>query len=531
MQNRVIKKAILLYAMTLCLGYIGAQTHVVIDNPATWSASSLKGYSGDIIFDVPLYVCGYSSEGLIVSPRRNYVPTNQEFPRTSGYNDFSKVNVSGNMILTDYSGYEAPIRTGMRIHNLRASYSGGTTIRFTSGEWRGNSRTDLMNMDIHAAVGKTEANKDSMLIICGMNVENYDARTSSTDNKRMKARKALAKINADIYGLAELRPGEEAIKEITDYLKNNLHKEYTFIGDGSTYSSTGQKVGFIFDKNKVSLVGVVQETNVGVTGRKKMIAFRDNRTDEIFIYSINHFKAKVSTGATGINMDQGDGQGAYNPDRVNEARAIMSTYSYERSQVSDPDILIMGDLNAYAKEDPLTFLHKSGMIDLHRQFHADSSYSYTTRGGSQFGYLDHALCSKSLLPQVAGMLAYHINSDERDSYSGDNTIFRCSDHDPIVVGLKLNSSAATPTLSVSNIVNSDNVSVDGNLITIHNAKLTNLPAFYKIYDTNGTKIQEGEILTNSHSISMPRTPGVYFLWVMHNNSDKGAVSRHKIIVY
>ena len=115
----------------------------------------------------------------------------------------------------------------------------------------------------------------------------------------------------------------------------------------------------------------------------------------------------------------------------------------------------MGDLNAYAKEDPITTLIQGGMTDLHRYFHADSSYSYTYHG--QAGYLDHALCNSTLLPQVTGMAAYHINSDESDDYtydkSSDATMFRCSDHDPVLVGLKLGNPITTdipPLLTVKN---------------------------------------------------------------------------------
>ena len=105
-------------------------------------------------------------------------------------------------------------------------------------------------------------------------------------------------------------------------------------------------------------------------------------------------------------------------------------------------------------EDPITTLKEGGMIDLHRAFHADSSYSYNYRG--DVGYLDHALCNNTLYPQITGMVAYHINSDESDSYtydkSNDQTMFRCSDHDPIIVGLRLDSTAtAIPDIEQPNV--------------------------------------------------------------------------------
>jgi hypothetical protein len=50
-----------------------------------------------------------------------------------------------------------------------------------------------------------------------------------------------------------------------------------------------------------------------------------------------------------------------------------------------------------------------------------------------------------MLPQVTGMVAYHINSDESDNFtydkSNDNSMFRCCDHDPVIVGIRLDSTA------------------------------------------------------------------------------------------
>ena len=126
---------------------------------------------------------------------------------------------------------------------------------------------------------------------------------------------------------------------------------------------------------------------------------------------------------------------------MKEAESVLFHYDIDRGYYGDDDILIMGDLNAYAMEDPITVLREGGMIDLHRAFHADSSYSYVYHGYA--GYLDHALCNSTLYPSVTGMVAYHINSDEKDSYAYDNsndlTMFRCSDHDPVIVGLRLDS--------------------------------------------------------------------------------------------
>ena len=82
---------------------------------------------------------------------------------------------------------------------------------------------------------------------------------------------------------------------------------------------------------------------------------------------------------------------------------------------------------------------------------AGTPYSYVFDG--QWGYLDYALGSASAVDQVAGIVEWHINSDEpsvldyntdfksagqiASLYAPDR--FRVSDHDPIIVGLDADS--------------------------------------------------------------------------------------------
>jgi hypothetical protein len=122
----------------------------------------------------------------------------------------------------------------------------------------------------------------------------------------------------------------------------------------------------------------------------------------------------------------------------------------------ETDALIMGDLNSYAMEDPITTIKNAGYTNLIAEFLGPDAYSYVFDG--QWGYLDHALGSASILPQVTGVGDYHINADEPSvlDYNTDfktaNLItslyapdeFRVSDHDPVLVGLTPN---AAPTVS------------------------------------------------------------------------------------
>jgi predicted extracellular nuclease len=100
-----------------------------------------------------------------------------------------------------------------------------------------------------------------------------------------------------------------------------------------------------------------ENDDAGAPKRKKTQAFMEIATGEKFLFSVNHFKAKSGKGS-GANADQGDGQGSYNADRVKEAKSLLDNYTRDCVFYGDSDILVMGDLNAYAMEDPITVLRE-----------------------------------------------------------------------------------------------------------------------------------------------------------------------------
>ena len=166
--------------------------------------------------------------------------------------------------------------------------------------------------------------------------------------------------------------------------------------------------------------------------------------------SINHFKAKSGCqNANGDDRDQGDGQSCYNGTRVREAQAVISTAASAQSYYEDSDVLVMGDLNAHPKEDPIQVFINAGYINLLEQFLGEDNYSYVYR--TQAGTLDHALANENLAKQVTGAAVYHINADELEIFGYDGSsyipsLFRSSDHDPVIVGLALGKNVNTDLL-------------------------------------------------------------------------------------
>ena len=519
-------KRIYIIILSLCLQLSAyAATIVTINNAETWRNTELSKYRGQTIeFDVPFYVCNnYNSSSLTISPRRIFQPTNQALPLSTEYNSLLSLNASGTITLTGVTGYH---RMGERLHNLVVKVNSNTSVSLVSCDFVANTRADLEKGYDSVAVNMCgEAN----VIVCCMNLEYYLVETTNGDmgpsssaehqKQRAKVSKALAKINADLYGFVEIEQGQSALKEIAADLSKNTGRRFTYINDGSSANGTYTKAGFVYCSDKLKPYGNIRNNNEGVTNRKKTQAFDDIESGERFLFSVNHFKAKSGSGS-GLNKDQGDGQGSYNYARVQEARSLLSHYETDKNYFEDDDILIMGDLNAYAKEDPITTLKEGGMIDLHREFHADSSYSYVYRGYA--GYLDHALCNKTLYPQVTGMVAYHINSDENDKYtydkSNDQTMFRCSDHDPVIVGLRLDRTAIyNPNVHLNNY----EVYYEGATPCIRNAK----GGEYRIYRMDGSVVKIAKIDAAEQQIDGLKQ-GIYIL----NIYGQGECLQTKLIV-
>jgi len=272
----------------------------------------------------------------------------------------------------------------------------------------------------------------------------------------------LKGLNADVIGLMEIE------NALTDVPLQTLRDALNTASGGTPYEiiATGPlgsdaiRVGLLYRKANVTPVGAFQ-TNTDATFSRPPVAqtFQDNSTREKFSVVVNHFKSKGCGGASGADQDQGDGQGCYNARRVAQATLLLSFINgvVIPNSGNDPDVLIIGDLNAYAREDPVTTLRNGGYTDLVSKYRGAGGYSYLFDG--QAGYLDHALASASLTAQATGTDEWHINAAEPVSldyntefksagqqaslYAADP--YRAADHDPVIVGLGLCPAAANPT--------------------------------------------------------------------------------------
>lgn len=278
--------------------------------------------------------------------------------------------------------------------------------------------------------------------------------------QRDKVVAQLLAIDADVVGLMEVQNnGDTAV----DYLVGQLNAVAGAAADAPLYAYVAQapvtgtdavRVAMIYKPSKVKPSGAPLSDPDPINNRPPLAQTFKATNGARFSVIVNHLRAKGSCGS-GLNADLGDGQGCHNQTRVLQATRLAEVFIPQVITASgDPDVLVIGDLNAYGAEDPVNVLTASGLVNEIERFvrgAGEAPYSYVFGGES--GYLDHALGTASLDEQLAGATHWHTNADEpavldynldgkNDAadalYRGD--AYRSADHDPVVVALDL-----TPT--------------------------------------------------------------------------------------
>ncbi|CAM3675560.1 ExeM/NucH family extracellular endonuclease [Deinococcus frigens] len=430
---------------------------VMVTNTMTVTNTFTLGRYGEL---------GLSSGGRLFNP-------------TNGQGGSLQANQNRTLIMDDASSKQNP--PAIPYLNADNTRRAGDTVSGLEGVMHfanGNFKLEptktpvFVNSNPRTAAPKPVGN--STLKVAGANVLNYfttlrdaDSNARGADNaiefKRQKDKivAELRALDADVITLMEIENnGETALNDLVAALNTAAGKtEYASVKTG-TVGTDAIRVAIIYRPGKVETVGGARiDDNPAFDRARKPVAqtFRDVAGQGVFTVMANHFKSKGSCPKDG---DVDLGQGCWNMLRVEQAKAVLAFA--DKLKATDADVLVMGDLNAYGAEDPIVALEAGGFESLNKRIALNDRYSYQFDG--QFGYLDHALASAGLQSQVTGITEWHINSDEPvvldynvefknnpacmtstctspDLYTP--TAYRSSDHDPVVVGLKLKADGAT----------------------------------------------------------------------------------------
>jgi hypothetical protein len=333
--------------------------------------------------------------------------------------------------------------------------------------------------------------------------------------QRDKLLAAIAGVDADIVGLNELEnsTGVEPLDSIVAGLPG-----YAYISTG-VIGTDAIRGGMIYRAAVVTPVGEYKVLTSAVdprfidTKNRPALAqtFQVNATGARFTVALNHLKSKGSDCNDVGDPDLGDGQGNCSQTRKAAAEALVDWLATDPTGSGDPDFLIIGDLNSYAKEDSIAEISAGSddvagtgddFTNLIAHFQGAYAYSYTFDG--QAGNLDHGLASHSLFAQVTGAALWHINSDEPDVLDYDTSFkpaaqdalyepnaYRSSDHDAVVIGLIPN---APPTVDAGGPYS---VNEGGSVLLTATGSDPNgdAPAYAWDLDNNGTFETAGQSVT------------------------------------
>ncbi|MDP4503953.1 ExeM/NucH family extracellular endonuclease [Nonomuraea turcica] len=269
------------------------------------------------------------------------------------------------------------------------------------------------------------------------------------DRQLAKLVATITTLNPAVAGLMEVeRNNDVALNALVDALNAKAgagtYKAITHPNPGTDLIQTA----LIYQPGKVTPIGPARSSSDPLFNRPPLVQTfgKADGTGETFTVLVNHFKSKGCTDvdgpASGDDADQGDGQSCYNAKRVKQAKAVLALIDHLRLK----NALVLGDINAYGEEDPIHAFEDAGLTSLSKKYiKKDDRYSYVFDALS--GELDHALADRGARKLVTGVTIWHVNADEgrfmdynteyNPPYLYAPDPFRSSDHDPLLVGLKL----------------------------------------------------------------------------------------------
>jgi len=403
------------------------------------------------------------------------------------------------------------IRVGDQISNLEGviNYS-YNQYRLVVGDNVSLVKNDFDHSEYDRSIYGPELDQTGNLRVTSFNVLNLFNSPFGGDNNPLNSNRgaktqeefelqitkiatALSLIDADIVGLMEIENNgfgsNSAIATLVNTLNNTQPASalpYDYITAGDTVGGDAIAVGLLYRPGVVKpfrravKINMPEQhgTDIEATQFDKfqrvslLQTFKHRKSRQKLSVVVNHFKSKGS--ACIEDTVAKTSQGNCNAFRVSAAVALGD---YLDTNIRG-NVLILGDLNAYGKEDPIRVLtdydpilaqrkiltseqttlngvalnggsavevdQAYGMINVVEHFQGQKAYSYTFNG--ELGSLDYALVNSKLLNSVVDADDWHINAAEStlfqysSSRTGDllksDNAYSSSDHDPVVIEIK-----------------------------------------------------------------------------------------------
>jgi predicted extracellular nuclease len=496
-------------------------TPAIIDLPAagsTRSAATFEPVEGMLVrFADPLVVSEYFElarygQLVLTADARPTQFTDASEPSVAGYAAFLADLASRRIILDDDNNIQNDalgttpaddepyfwprpglsnsnlLRGGDRIENLTGVLHWSFAGQPGTDAWRVRPVEEAFTYQFTSVIPRPAAPESvgGSMKVASFNVLNYfttlNSRgadsTAELDRQRAKIAAAICAMDADVVGLIEIENnGAIALADLLSGPSgvNAGCGPYSYIDTG-VIGPDQIAVAFIYRPATVSPVGAFATLDSSVDPRflesknRPALAqtFEEKASAARLTVAVNHLKSKGSACNDVGDPDALDGQGNCSVTRTQAAAALVDWLATDPTGSGDTDVLLIGDLNSYRNENPIDAIEAgaddaAGTVDDYTDLldflRGPAAYSYVFDG--QLGYLDHALASRSLLPQVTGVTVWNVNSDEipvfdyndgiRDagesSFERESTSLpiyepnaaRSSDHDAVIVGLEFDS--------------------------------------------------------------------------------------------
>ncbi|MBJ9654083.1 ExeM/NucH family extracellular endonuclease [Burkholderia multivorans] len=322
---------------------------------------------------------------------------------------------------------------------------------------RANPRTNAPARDPHANLRVASFNVLNYFNGNGLgggfdDPNNRGAKTyQEFQRQEAKIVSALKALDADVIGLMEIQNNGYGELSAVRQLAAKLGGAWRVVDPGtSRLGGDAIAVAMIYDSRKVEPVGRAATLAIDDKNRQPLAqSFRRVGGKQALTIVVNHLKSKNCPDATNDDLDQGDGQGCWNPTRTRAAAKLADWLAGTPTGVAGQGVLLIGDFNSYTYEDPIRLLESRGYRNLVSRWIGANAYSYVYNG--EAGYLDHALASLPLASHVKAVHEWHINADEpvalqytlayksaeqQQTYYAPDA-YRSSDHDPVLIDIAL----------------------------------------------------------------------------------------------
>ncbi|WP_158223015.1 ExeM/NucH family extracellular endonuclease [Halovibrio salipaludis] len=360
--------------------------------------------------------------------------------------------------------YEADRR--LRVGDALEDVEGVLDYRY--GDWRLQPTTAPTVRTLNPPPEPLERPEDGIIRVAGFNLQNYfngDGRGGGFPTARgaesaaawraqhQRLVTALDGLAADIIGLVELENDGTGERSAIASLTAGLEGSWEYARPQRRPGDDAIAVGLAWRSERVGPVGEpkVLRSPPFNQGSRPPVAqrFRHHASGAEFLVVVNHFKSKRCGEASGPNAAQGDGEGCWSAHRNAATRRLLQWLEQLREPMEAPNVVLVGDLNAYARETPLSLLEQAGYRNVLAGRHEGPASSYIYR--AQSGTLDYILWAgeSDVTVEAAGIQSVnadeppllHYSREERNGLPEPLTVsaqepWRASDHDPTWVDLR-----------------------------------------------------------------------------------------------